>query len=125
MFLIICSRKLYRPVTGLLESLSITFECERLLAQFPAPCIDCPDIMCLTADVTSNDQHVIADEGEFLILAEFPLSFEISPGKGSHFTEYTVRFFYHLPLFLYIHHRINLIVCSFCFTIHFRYLLCF
>src|SRR5699024_12642366 len=94
---------------GFLKSLRIVIKCKGLPAQLPAPCINCSDIMCLTANVTSKDQHIIVNERELIIFAEFPLSLKISPGEGFHLTEYSVCFFYHLPLFLYIHHRIDLI----------------
>src|SRR5699024_8471015 len=106
---------------GFLKSLRIVIKCKGLPAQLPAPYINCSDIMCLTANVTSKDQHIIVNERELIIFAEFPLSLKISPGEGFHLTEYSVCFFYHLPLFLYIHHRIDLIICSFCFIFHFIY----
>ena len=125
MLLFIYSCQLYCPIMDFPKSLRIIFKRKRLLTQLPVPCIDCPGIMCLTANVTTNNQHVIADKRKFIIFAEFPMNLKSSLGIGFRLTAYAVCFFYHLLLFLYIHHRIDLIVCSFCFTIHFKCLLFF
>ena len=71
-----------RPVFRALETLSTVLERIRSLAQLSPLGIDCSCIMPFAADVASHDEHVIPDEGQFVVMGELAPSLQIPPSVG-------------------------------------------
>ena len=81
LFLVMLCRDLHRPRFCALKSLCVVAEWECVLTEFPPSGVDCSHVVGFTADVTSNDQHVVTDKCEFCVLVELDTNLQIPPGR--------------------------------------------
>lgn len=80
LFLIIGCCQMNRPVFCALEIFDTVAEWEYSFTEFPASGINSSYIVCFTANIASQYQHIITDESEFVVLGKLSIRFQIMPG---------------------------------------------